>query len=249
MSGFVAPAATEATFSIEDATPEDKLLALSQWWQRHCKVFTTWYLSLSSEKQRELLLKAVPDMPETSVHERQGQVQATDLILPEFSLDGMLSTNGRIFILFMTRRMVGSDLCMQEDIRLLNDLYANKKLPSFSNNALEQMDTAFVDPLDSEENIRSLSATTSAETREVINGHLAINRLIRAEVWLALKLRRSAIAALLELLIEEYYAVADVKPSPTYQSLLLGELAQQAALYNSESQEASTTAEKDGTSV
>eukprot|EP01033_Poteriospumella_lacustris_P014398 gene14398-10291_t len=138
---------------------------------------------------------------------------------------------------------------MQEDIRLLNDLYANKKLLSFSNNALEQMDTAFVDPLDPEENIRSLSATTSAETRGLINGHLAINRVIRAEVWLALKLRRSAIAALLELLVEEYYAAADIKPSPTYQSLLLGELAQQAAVYNSESEEASSTAEKDGTSV
>lgn len=35
------------------------------------------------EKQREFLFKAaVPDMPETSVHERQGRNQATDLILP-----------------------------------------------------------------------------------------------------------------------------------------------------------------------
>lgn len=227
-----------SSVSLENATAEDKLVALSNWWHRHCKTFTTWFLSLSSLQQKQIIVKAVPDIPETSCHERLSQevLKVTDLILPEFSLDGMLSTGGRIFILFMTRRLVGTDLCLQEDLRLLNELYAKKQLPSLSNGALEGLDTPFVNPMDPEENIRSLSSDTQQETREIVNNYLTLNRYIHAEVWLALKVRRTAIATLLEVMAEEHFAAATIKPSPTYQSLLMGELIQQSVLANQASE-------------
>lgn len=227
-----------SSFTIEDATTDDKLLALSHWWERHCKSFSTWFLMLTSQQQRDLFLKAVPDMPEESIYESSDvSLKATDVILPEFSLSGMLSNNGRIFILFMTRRLVAKDLCMQSDLKLLNDIHQRKMLPSLSNNALEQMDTPFVDPMDPDENIRSLSNTSSPETREAVVNHITLGRVIRAEVWLALKLRRAAIATLLEVMAEEHFAAVTVKPSPTYKALLHAELNQQHTLEDNMSQE------------
>jgi hypothetical protein len=214
-----------SAFTIDDATTEDKMIALSQWWQRHCKLFSEWYLKLSTNRQRELLLTAVPDMPEQSASSRsEGQtVKPTDLILPEFSLEGMLSTQGRLFIVFIMRRLTSLDRGMQEDLKYLNGLLVSKRLPSFSNNSLENMDTPFVDPLDVSENIRSLSVTSGSETRQTIETMLANGRLIRAEVWLALRIRREAIMSLFEFLAQEHETAADMKPSPSYKDLLQGD--------------------------
>lgn len=217
---------------------EQKLTALAQWWVRHCKDFSLWYLSQTTEEQRKLLLKIVPDLPPLSAFSRESEGSAllpSDVILPEFSQEGMLASNGRVFILFMTRRLSATDLCLSEDIRMLRNLAQRKQLPSFSNNAFVDLDTPFVDPLDPEERIKSLTSETPNETREEIAEHLNSGRLVDAEVWLALKLRRMSIATLLEALTAEHYNAVPVKPSPSYVALLTGELAQQQALAQSDS--------------
>jgi hypothetical protein len=195
--------------------------------------FCTWFLSLNSEQQRALLLRCCPDMPEQSPFARESageSLNATDIILPEFSLDSMLASAGRIFILFMTRRLASADLSMADDIKMMQDLYNRKVLPSFSGKALEGQDTAFVDPTDPTETIRSLAPNTPEDKRNAILENFKTNRLVRAEVWLALKIRRLSIAALLESLAEEHYQAAAVKPSPSYTALLESELLLQADL-------------------
>lgn len=222
-----------ASFAIEDADVEDKYTALAVWWERHCKAFSEWYLSLTTDQQKELIMKAVPDMPEKSYHEKLSlglPIMPTDIILPEFSLDGMLSVNGRLFCLFMTRRLASSDQCSQEDLKIIKDLHSRRELPSFSHQALESMDTPFIDPMDPDESIRSLGPTSGTETRGAVQAYLESGRLVRAEIWMAMKIRRAAIVALLEDMAEEHYQAAIIKPSPTYKALLLGELQQQAAM-------------------
>jgi hypothetical protein len=220
------------TFTIEDATCEDKFCALQQWWQRHCKSFSEWFLNIESSQQREIILSACPDMPEISAFARETSLTATDVLLPEFSLEGMLASNGRLLVLFLTRRLTPPDLCWKEDIKLLDDLRSRGSLPSFSRGQLSQFDTPFVDPMDPSESISSLSADTSGEKRTLILQLLESFRLIHAEVWLALKIRRTSIAAFIEKLVDQHQKEVAVKPSPTYTSLLQGELAQQAALYD-----------------
>lgn len=240
-----------ASFAVEDATVEDKCSALQQWWQRHCKSFSEWYLSLDEDQQRAIIKKACPDMQEQSAFSRQhinpSLVQASDVILPEFSLEGMLASKGRIFTLFMTRRLTPIDLCMKEDIRMLTDLFLRKALPSFSNNALEKMDTPFIDPMDPEENIRSLSEQTSVDARKMVEEYLVSGRLIHAEVWISLKIRRAAIVGLMENMVVEHQREVKVKPSPTYAALLVAELQQQAALLDAEAGEDEEETSNDNT--
>eukprot|EP01031_Cornospumella_fuschlensis_P031376 gene31376-37924_t len=211
------------------ADVETKFSVLKQWWQRHCQSFSLWYLSLTDEQRREKLLVAVPDLPEKSPFARESlgeRLSPTDLIIPEFSQDGMLASQGRIFILFVTRRLTSSDSSQGDDLKLLKDLYDKGILPDFSNGALRNLDTPFVDPVEPEENIRSLGPDTSQAMRDTIRTHLLSNRIVRAEVWLALKIRRSAICGMFESLVDAHYKEVASKPSPSYRQLLEGELAQ-----------------------
>lgn len=207
-----------ASFTVDDASVEDKLLVLSQWWTRHNRSFSTWYLSLTTPEQQLLILKCIPDIPLSScttselpqppkipdtdsnivppgsslAHSVAPSVKPTDIILPELNLDGLLASSGRIFVLFITRRLTSKDLLFHDDILFLNALFAEQKLPSFSNNSLESMDTPFIgtkitaivccnislsklmliDPIDPEENLRSLSNLTPEATRKQIDDHL-----------------------------------------------------------------------------
>lgn len=225
-----------ASFSLSDATCEDKYIAMAEWWKRHCKSFSEWFLALSGDKQKELLLKACPDMPITSVHSRMKdvkddsavEIQTTDIILPELALEPLLKCNGRIFIIFMTRRCVSETRCQLDDSVFLTDLFEKGQLPSFSQGAFAKLDTPFVDPCDPEENVQCLSATATEDIRSQLSEHIKTGRLIYADVWLALKIRRTAIISMLEILVATHQSEVAVKPSPTYDALLLSELEQQA---------------------
>ncbi|RYH29989.1 hypothetical protein EON65_06625 [archaeon] len=230
------------------ADVETKFSVLKQWWGRHCQSFSLWYLSLNEDQRRNKLLAAIPDLPEKSPFARESSGQRlspTDLILPEFSQDGMLASHGRLFVLFMTRRLTSSDVSQGDDLKLLKDLYDMRNLPDFSNGTLRNLDTPFVDPVEPEENIRSLGPETSPAMRDTIQTHLLSNRIVRAEVWVAMKIRRSAICGLLESLVEEHYKEVATKPSPSYRQLLEGELTQLAELakeYEKRQQEVSVNA-------
>jgi len=234
-----------ASFDLNSATVEDRFVALSQWWKRHCKLFSLWYLSLGEDQQKELILKYCLDIPLTSKFSRESngeKLQATDFILPEFSLEGMLSSQGKVMVLFLTRRLTSEHLCMQDDLVLLNNLFDLRKLPSFSNHAFDGLNTPFIDPADPAENICTLAAIPDKAVMKAVWEKLRNGELIHAEVWLALKLRRQAIVSVLEGLVVEYEescggkaseTVQDVNPTnstlpvPSYKQFLQGELTQQ----------------------
>lgn len=220
-----------ASFVNHDVDTE--FLVLQQWWSRNLKPFADWFL-LIEEQQAALIQKACPDCPKVSAATRAkaGQrLSATDLILPEFSEDALLAAGGKVTILFCTRRLGSkpSDV-YKNDIRLLNDLYKAGKLPAFGNQKiLEDLDTPFIDPSDPEENV---CAVANEEQRENVFKAFEDGSLVRCQVWLCLKIRRTAIAKLLRGLVEEFEATVEElwKPKPTFAQLLKGELEQQATL-------------------
>eukprot|EP01038_Epipyxis_sp_PR26KG_P008596 gene8596-11615_t len=223
---------------LAEATTEDKNIGLAMWWERHCKPFSEWFISMDRSRQEAFILKACPDMSAQSNHTKKtlGDIlKATDIIIPEMSLESLLNSDGRILILFVARRCVSQDLCFTEDVKMLNDLYDNGSLPNF-NEALKSMNCPFIDPVDHEENIRSLAPDASQENKIAILNHFKEGRLIRAEVWLSLKLRRTAICNFIISLVEDHEVNAEVKPIPTFSALLRSELEQQKLqFYNTES--------------
>lgn len=203
---------------------------LKQWWERHCRSFSEWFLTeTTSQGRKEILLKASPDMPLESaiIRKRRGEaLNATDLILPELSLDSLLACNGQILVLLITRRCTSPDHCLKTDLKFLNDLFLSNSLPSFSGGKIAHFDTPFVDLLDNEVNIQSLREDATQETRDSINEYFTDGRLVRAEVWMALKIRQSAMTSFIENLTRSHQSKVKVKPSPTYQALYDAELAQ-----------------------
>lgn len=154
-------------------SPEDRYSALSSWWERYQTIFSSWYSNMPMEQQKQLLLKASPDMPTKSPLTKSSVadavIQSTDMLLPELNLDAFLSNNGKILLLFLSRRLVAQDLCFHADVLLLHGQLKRGLMPSFCSDHLNEMDTPFVDPLDTDENIRSLSPQTSPEAREQVN--------------------------------------------------------------------------------
>jgi hypothetical protein len=225
-------------FFEDNISPEDKYTALVQYWDRHNKLFNIWWLNLNSNNQKQILLKAIPDIPENPNNSSNDiNVKFTDIILPELTLQGLLTGNGKLLSLFLARRLVTKDNCYAFDVNLLKELHMNDKLPSISGNQLDGVDTPFIDPTDINENIQALGKETSDEKRLEIQTLLQMGRLIHADVWLALKLRRSSIVALIVALVEEHQLQATKakdKPSPTYSSLLAGELSQKKFIKDDE---------------
>ena len=243
-------AAAEDDDIINEAVSEDKVTALQEWWARHGDNLMKWFTSITAV-QREAFVKGVaPDIPKElpGIRASKGEVlRPTDILLPELTLDGLLGGDGKLLGLFLSRRLTPRDRCFMADIVLLNGLMERGALPSFSNGQLVGMDTPFVDPSDAEENVRSLSPQTSAANRAEILKYLEKGRLVHAEVWVALRMRRDAIVSFMSGLVtefeeamydptkrREYEAAAgsgevveffDV--SPTYEALLRGELEQQ----------------------
>lgn len=96
---------------------------------------------LQSQKTDETLSELVHDDVQTNTDQDEvsSMIQpAATLILPDLILDSLLSCQGKLLILFFTRRCSSSDLCFQFDVKLLNDLFYSKKLPCFSNGQIKQ---------------------------------------------------------------------------------------------------------------
>ena len=216
---------------------DTEFLVLQQWWSRNLKPFSDWFLK--EPNQAALLKKACPDCPKISAATRAKageKLHATDLILPEISEDALLAAGGKVTILFCTRRLGSKPIDVyRNDIRLLNDLYKTGKLPTFgSQEKLADLDTPFIDPSDPDENV--CVVTTEEQRKNVLNA-FEDGTLVRLQVWLNLKIRRTAIVKLLRSLVEEFEAQAEDmwKPKPTFSQLLKGELEQQEKLQGLES--------------
>jgi hypothetical protein len=154
-----------------DPSTEEKLASLSCWWEKYNKYFQEWLTAMTEEERKNVIFKISPDMPVQSSISRVSpslKSQPTDLLVPELNLDAMLSKEGKILMLFLMRRLTSTDLCFQADILLLNTQHKQKVMPLFSIGNLSQMDTPFIDPMDVEENIRSLHDQTLPETRQQV---------------------------------------------------------------------------------
>lgn len=212
--------------------------ASKQWWSRHCKEFSLWFLSLTSDIQVEIITSICPDIGiRKSLLENPSSAKITNLLVPELILEDLLSCDGKILILFITRRCTSKDGNWNQDLQVISGLSDAQMLPSVSTIAssneneslvaifrnLSDLDSPFVDPYDSEENIQCLSADTSEDTRKQLMEHFKSGRVYRADVWLWAKLRRTVILSFVVSLFQEYQRRSVVKPSPTYEALLKGE--------------------------
>ena len=173
MSALVSASGTDG--HEEKADTEDRHAALQLWWERNSSTMSDWFTALSTESQIGYLRKASPDMPTQTAASRElagEKINASDVLLPELTLDGLLGADGKLLPLFFSRRCQQQDRCYFADIQLLNAMFARGAMPLFSNGVLKDMDTPFVDPADTEENIRSLNTDTSSESRATILAHL-----------------------------------------------------------------------------
>lgn len=189
-------------------TSQSQLLALQAWWQRHCKVFSTWWLCSPAAERLELLLAASPDMPlvNSATRAQNGEpLLATDLLLPELSQDALTASGGKLLVMLLTKRLVPPDLGFKTDINFLNDLRKAGKLPNLdASGALQKLQDAWVDPMDPTESIVVLKQpaegateeelTAAQEARERLLKEFESKSLVRAEVWLAFRLRRDQLS-------------------------------------------------------
>ena len=162
--------------------------------------------------------------------QRGEKLTATDILLPELSEDALMSSGGRLCILFMTRRCTDKSLCIPQDIKLLNQLSSAKKLPSFvTSDKVKNLDTPHIDITDPEENVLSLNKDTSEEIRKQVVKGLEEGRLCSLDVFMALKIRRTAIVRFLKTLVLSFEqgVLEGEKPSPGFAQLLQAELALQ----------------------
>jgi len=216
-------------------TAEDETAVMATWWSRNCKPWSEWFLAQSEEARLALLHKGCPDIPQVTSAtraQRGEQLLATDMLLPEIAEDALMASGGRLCVLFITRRMVTAGLCISADLKMLLDLAKIKQLPLFDiGKGVKAMDTPFIDPTDPEENVQCLSASTSAATRKQVQEGLSSGRLVSVEVYMALKVRRTAIAKFIRTLIEEFEVKGDEqwRPSPLLAQLLEGEMKMQTA--------------------
>ena len=217
-------------------TTEDEMAAMGAWWRRNCKPFSEWFLKLEDAARLALIQKGCPDIPKLNAQarEKSGEsLKATDVLLPELTEDALMAADGKICVLFLTRRC--TSLCVDSDLKLLYDLEIKKQLPRFNlgkNTAeLDKIDTPFIDPSDPDENIRSLGPQTSLEMRSEVNAGFAVGRFATINSWLGVKIRRTAIAQFIKVLMEEFEGQNDEtwKPKPLLSQLLDAELKMKAA--------------------
>lgn len=183
------------------ASLETRFNVLRTYWSSNCKEISKWFLELTDEKRKEILLSISPDMPEISTYQREKEFEEnykkykelglkeesfithiqpltpSDYILPEFNQQSLLSLNGKIFTLFLTRRLSSPDSCLYDDISICNKLYIRNRLPLFHLTMLASMDTPFVDPKDPNLEVLQLHSKTTQELRDQVNLKLEYTRL------------------------------------------------------------------------
>lgn len=167
------------------------------WWQRHNKSFSLWFLGLDREAQRSVLLKCCPDMPELTPASRELYtgiaLTASDMLIPELTQEALLSNNGKLLLLLITRRLISPDHCLCADAKFLNSKYAAGVLPVFPEveERFKGIDTPFIDPMDRREAVNCLDPTTTTPgVRENVNTMLEEGKIVRGQVWIAMKVSR-----------------------------------------------------------
>ena len=242
MSALVSSESTYAAAEVDDADVdvETRLSALSLWWSKHSRSFSLWYLALNREQQKEVIAK-------TEVFSTQ--LPAGNWLLPEFDEQSDFLLDRSLCIL-MTSRRASADLSLSDDLKMLESVRTAGHLPDLSSGQFSQLRCPFVDLFDPTQryntkincdmlttlitrlkaiwilnSIQALSLNSSQEVVDQVDSWLGSGRLVRAEVWLVLQLRRAALCTFFEALtkLHQLSMPAEAKPSPTYMALLRAE--------------------------
>ena len=215
---------------------QSQLLALRDWWHRHSKLFSEWWLLRTSAEEQLAILRGVcPDMPKVNSATRaasasagnspQEELKASDTLLPEIAEDALMAAGGKLACLLITRRLASSDLGFTSDLKFLNNLRDAGALPSLDQSGqLAQLQFPFVDPNDPEENIRVAKPSNKEETDALLDD-FANFRLVHADVWLAYRLRRDVMTSFIIGIVKEVElriaadSEAKQQPNPVVPSL------------------------------
>eukprot|EP00041_Stephanoeca_diplocostata_P005087 m.56132 g.56132 ORF g.56132 m.56132 type:complete len:196 (-) comp15566_c0_seq1:48-635(-) len=176
---------------------------LRQFWTEHSKPFSTWFLLKLPEDRLDLIKKCGPDLPQERPQDGD-ELKPTDVLLPELTIHGMTACDGKLFILFITRRVMES--AYANDMKMLRQLHDKKAMPILSNGQFDHLKLAFVDPCDPEENVLGLAKDCTDEKYLEMKKKIEDGVYIDADVWLARKLRQSAILQFLLRVVDVYEA-------------------------------------------
>lgn len=170
---------------------------LVKWWRQSCKEYSLYFLMKTEAEKRQILLSCCPDMPDepAGTRELRGEtVTASDMLLPEMFVEGLLAGQGKCLILLLTRRLASPDTGLENDLRLMNSLHERGQMPKFSNGKLDSFDTPFVDLRDPLRQIQCLTEDSSPTTILTTQQWLREGRLVHADVWLSCTMRRNMLA-------------------------------------------------------
>jgi hypothetical protein len=180
-----------------DSAPsvDDHYKGLGVWWSCRGKDFSLWFLSMSFEEQCKILRTGCSDIPESIALDSTSKI--TDVLVPDLTISGLLSGNGKLFILFIARIVVSFDHCLADDIRRIRNVKTQGRLPDLSGGVSSTLKLPHVNPVDPLETVHQLSADASESTVSELIEDLKNYRLVELDVWLAVKLRRMTISSFL----------------------------------------------------
>ena len=192
------------------------------------------------------MLEACPDMPLQQPTAASPSAQLTDVLVPDLTLEPLISANGKCLVLFITRAVSHIERTWLEDLRRLKLLKQQGHLPDLTQGCCAHMDAPHVDPADPAESVRQLGADASPETRERVAQALAADRLVAVDLWLALKLRRMTVSTFVLALAERHQRDAEEKPSPSVAALVRAEAAQRVAFASPSAPAATVSGDQGG---
>lgn len=169
---------------------------LTRFWAAHASAFMRWFLALPYAGQVSLLRNACPDIP-AQYDLKAERPQAAQFLTPDLTLKALLEENGKVFLRMMNARASRSDDCTRQDLMYLRALRAENKMPTFSGETFKHVSLAFIDPLDTEQNVQSLLPSASQAILEEKKALIAQGKLIEADVWLTLQMRQQVVYAML----------------------------------------------------
>ncbi|GAB9472041.1 Sperm-associated antigen 6 [Globisporangium polare] len=169
---------------------------LTRFWRAHASAFMRWFLALPYAGQVSLLRNACPDIP-AQYDLKAERPQAAQFLTPDLTLKALLEESGKVFLRMMNARASRSDDCTRQDLMYLRALRGENKMPTFSGETFKHVSLAFIDPLDSEQNVQSLLPSASQGVLEEKKVLIAQGKLIEADVWLTLQMRQQVVYAML----------------------------------------------------
>ncbi|CAI5703323.1 unnamed protein product [Peronospora effusa] len=178
-------------------TPEEAPTEyLTRFWRANASAFMRWFLALPYTGQVSLLRNASPDIP-VSYNCKETRPQATQLLTPELTLQGLLEENGKALLRLMNARATKREQCSRHDLLYLTSLRATDTMPTFSGEAFMHVSLAFIDLADTEHNVQSLLPSASTQIVEEKKALIKQGKLMEADVWLTLQMRQQVILTFL----------------------------------------------------